>query len=187
MANKSLVIVVSTPRSTGDITALIKSSSDPRGEMRALSHYFKRLEEGCDKGLGANTVYASYSTSAPVRATNTLTLTYASISNNDTVVIAGTTLTCVTGTPSGGAQFKKQTDATVTAANLVACVNANTTLGPLMVASNVAGVVTLTLITFGTIGNQTPLVGSTGMVAGAATFANGAGGAEVANVSYSRG
>lgn len=186
MANKTLVIVVSTPRSTGDVTALIKNTSDPRGEMRALSHFFKRLEEGCDKGVG-NTVWASYSTSAPVRATNTLTLTYASISNSDTVVIAGTTLTCVTGTPSGGAQFKKQTDATVTAANLVACVNANTTLNKLMVASNVAGVVTLTLITFGAIGNQTPLVGSTGMVVGAATFANGAGGAEIANVSYSRG
>lgn len=186
MANKTLVIVVSTPRATGDITDLIKSTSVPRDEMIALSHYFKRLAEGCDKGVGT-TVYASYSTSAPVRATNTLTLTYASISNNDTVVIAGTTLTCVTGTPSGGAQFKKQTDATVTAANLVACVNANSTLKLLMVASNVAGVVTLTLITFGAIGNQAPLVGSTGIVVGAAAFASGAGGAEIANVSYSRG
>lgn len=186
MANKSFVIVVSTPRVTGDIANLIKDTSDPRGEMRALSHYFKRLEEGCDKGVG-NTVYVSYSASAPVRATNTLTLTYASISNNDTCVLAGTTLTCVTGTPSGGAQFKKQTDATVTAANLVACVNANATLKLLMVASNVAGVVTLTLITFGAIGNQTPLVGSTGIVVGAATFASGAGGAEIANVTYTRG
>ena len=186
MANNTFVIVVSTPRVTGDLTNLIKDTSDPRGEMRSLSHYFKRLEQGCDKGVGT-TVYVSRSTTAPVRATNTLTLTYASISNNDTCVVAGTTLTCVTGTPSGGAQFKKQTDATVTAGNLVACVNANTTLNKLMVASNVAGVVTLTLIAFGAIGNQTPLVGSTGIVVGAATFANGAGGAEIANVSYGRG
>lgn len=186
MANKTLVIVVSTPRSTGDVTALIKDTNDPRGEMRGLSHFFKRLEEGCDKGAGT-TVYASYSTAAPVRATNTLTLTYASISNNDTTVPAGVTLTCVTGTPSGQAQFKKVTDATTTAANLVACVNANTTLNKLMSASNVAGVVTLTLNVFGAIGNQATLVGSTGMVAGAATFANGAGGSEVAQTSYSRG
>lgn len=186
MANKTLVIVVSTPRSTGDVTALIKDASDPSGQMRGLSHYFKRLEQGCDKGVGT-TVYTTYSTSAPVHATNTLTLTYSSISNNDTVVIAGTTLTCVTGTPSGQAQFKKQTDATVTAANLVACVNANTTLNKLMVASNVLGVVTLTLIAFGSIGNQATLVGSTGMVAGAGTFASGAGGSEVAFVSYARG
>ena len=74
----------------------------------------------------------------------TLTLTYASISNNDTCVVGLTTLTCVTGTPSGGAQFKKQTDATKTASNLVACVNANTTLNKYVVASNVAGVVTIT-------------------------------------------
>lgn len=185
MANKTLVIVVSTPRATGDVTALIKDTTAPRNEMIELSNYFKRLAAGTDKGVG-NTVYVSYSTSAPVRATNTLTLTYASISNNDTVVIAGTTLTCVTGTPSG-AQFKKETDATTTATNLKVLVNANTTLNKLMVASSAAGVVTLTLITFGAIGNQTPLVGSTGIVVGAAAFASGAGGAEVANVSYSRG
>jgi hypothetical protein len=186
MANTSLVIVVSTPRSVADLAGLLKDTTDPRGEMRALSHYFKRLEQGCDKGVGS-TVYVQDSASAPVRATNTLTLTYASISNNDTCVVAGTTLTCVTGTPSGGAQFKKQTDATVTAANLVACVNANTTLNKLMFASNVAGVVTLTLLSFGKIGNQTPLVGSTGIVVGAAAFASGAGGAETVAVSYSRG
>lgn len=186
MANTTLMITVSTPRSVADLAGLLKDTSDPRGEMRALSHFFKRIEQGDDKGGGV-TVYVSDSASAPVRATNTLTLTYASISNNDTVVIAGTTLTCVTGTPSGGAQFKKQTDATVTAANLVACVNANATLKLLMFASNVAGVVTLRLLTFGAIGNQTPLVGSTGMVVGAATFASGAGGAETVAISYARG
>lgn len=185
MSNTSLVITVSTPRSVADLATLLKDTSDPRGEMRVLSHFFKRIEQGDDKG-GGTTVYVSDSASAPVRATNTLTLTYASISNNDTVVIAGTTLTCVTGTPSG-AQFKKQTDATVTAANLVALINSNATLKLLMKASNVAGVVTMTLLQFGAIGNQTPLVGSTGMVVGAATFASGAGGAETVAVSYARG
>lgn len=183
MANKTLTIVVSTPRAVADITSMLKSPSLKREEMRALSHYFLRLGAGEEKA-GGSIVNVSYSSVAPVRATNTLTLTFASITNLDTVVIAGTTLTCVTGTPSGNAQFKKVTDATTTALNLVACVNANPTLSALMSATNVAGVVTLTLNTFGAIGNQVPLVGSTGMVAGAAKFANGAGGSEVANVSY---
>lgn len=188
MANSSLVITLSTPASTADLARYLKSTSDPRGECRALSHLFKRIEQG-DFGTTGGSINFDVQTSAnaPVRATNTLTLTYASISNNDTVVILGTTLTCVTGTPSGGAQFKKQTDATTTAANLVACVNANTTLSKLVFASNVLGVVTLTLLTPGAIGNQGTLVGSTGMVAGTANFASGAGGSETVRVNYARG
>lgn len=185
MANTTLVITISTPRPTADSARFVKDVTDPRGECRALEHLFERIGAGLEYG---NTNFdVQTSSSAPVKATNTLTLTYASISNNDTFVVAGTTITAVTGTPSGGAQFKKQTDATTTAGNLVACVNANTTLNKLMKASNVAGVVTFTLYTPGVIGNQVPLVGSTGMVVGAATFANGAGGHETVAVNYSRG
>lgn len=181
MANTTLVITITSPRP--DMSRYVKDTTDPRGECRTLAHLFHRMAAGDETG----SFYVQSSATEQVRATNTLTLTFASISNNDTVVVAGTTLTCVTGTPSGGAQFKKLTSATITAANLVACVNANTTLNKLMFASNVAGVVTLTLLTPGAIGNQVPLVGSTGMVVGAATFANGAGGHETVPVAYSRG
>lgn len=182
--SSSIVITLKSGRAVADAARLIKDTTDPRGECRALQHLFERLGGGLEIGSSFDVQTAA---AAPVRATNTLTLTFASISNSDTTVVAGTTLTCVTGTPSGGAQFKKVTDATTTAANLVACVNANTTLNKLMKASNVAGVVTFTLHTPGVIGNQVPLVGSTGMVAGAATFASGAGGHETAAVNYSRG
>lgn len=183
MANSTLVITVTSPRSVADLARFIKDTSDPRGECRALYHFFQRAMAGDE----TCSFYVQTSATEQVRANNTLTLTYASISNNDTCVVLGTTLTCVTGTPSGGAQFKKQTDATVTAANLVACINANTTLAKKCFAANVAGVVTITLLTPGSIGNQGTLVGSTGMVAGAATFANGAGGHETVPVSFSRG
>ena len=183
MANSSFVITVSTPWSVAEMQRYIASTSSPRNECRALSHMFKRLEDGLMPG----SLSVQTSANAPVRATNTLTLTYASISNNDTFVLQGTTYTCVTGTPSGAVQFKKQTDATVTAANLVAAVNANTTSNKLCFASNVAGVVTFTLLAYGAVGNQATLVGSTGMVAGAATFASGAGGAETVILNYTRG
>lgn len=180
----SLVITLKSGRPVADTGRFLKDTTDPRGECRSLEHLFERLGSGLEPGSSFDVQTAA---AAPVRATNTLTLTFASISNNDTTVIAGTTLTCVTGTPSGGAQFKKVTDATVTAANLVACVNANATLKLLMKATSALGVVTLTLHTPGAIGNQVPLVGSTGMVVGAAVFANGAGGIETAPVNYSRG
>lgn len=179
----SLVITVKSGRSQADAKRFIKDTTDPRGECRSLQHLFERLGAGLEPGSSFDVQTAA---AAPVRATNTLTLTFASISNNDTVVVAGTTLTCVTGTPSG-AQFKKLTDATTTAANLVALINSHATLKLLMKAANLAGVVTMTLHTPGAIGNQVPLVGSTGMVVGAANFASGAGGIESAAVNYSRG
>jgi hypothetical protein len=183
MSNASFCVTVKTARSSSDLARFIKDTTDPRGEARVLGHLFDRIKGGLEPANFA----VQTSANAPVHATNTLTLTYASISNNDTVVIAGTTLTCVTGTPSGSAQFKKDTDAPTTAANLVTCINANTTLNVLMAATRVSNVVTMTLHVPGVIGNQVPLVGSTGMVVGAAAFASGAGGIETAPVNYSRG
>ncbi len=184
MANSSFVITINTPLSSTEMTSrYLLAASTPRNECMALSGFFKRLADGLSPGA----FDCQYSPSAPVRASGTLTLTYASIANNDTCVIGGTTLTCVTGTPSGFTQFKKQTDATVTAANLVAAITGNTTLNKLVTAANVAGVVTITALVPGVIGNQITLVGSTGIVAGAANFVSGAGGAASAKVTYSRG
>lgn len=180
----SLVITVNSARSQADNGNRIKSSTVPRDECRALAHYFSRLADGLEN---ANfTVQAA--ALAPVRATGTITLTYASIANSDTVTIAGTVLTCVTGTPVG-AQFKKVTDGPTTATNLAALINANTTLNKLVVASAAASVVTITCLAAGTIGNLITQATSngTGFVVSAATLTTGAGGAETAPVAYSRG
>lgn len=183
MANATLVITITSPRSVADLARFIEDTSNPRNQCRKLAHFFQRA------GAGDETCsfYTQTSATEQVRASSTLTLTYASISNNDTCVIGGTTLTCVTGTPSGGAQFKKETDAGTTAANLVACVNANSTLKLLVFASKASGVVTIKALAPGVVGNQIPLVGSTGMVAGAAVLASGAGGHETVPVTFSRG
>ena len=60
---------------------------------------------------------------ADVYASGTLTLTYASIANLDTVVINGHTLTCVTAAPTLATQFRKLTDLDTTVRNLIACIN----------------------------------------------------------------
>lgn len=181
MANTTYVLTFQTP--LGIATYPVKDTSMPFEEIRSLRNFVQRIESGA---LAASFT-AQTSTSAPVNASGTLTLTYASISNNDTCIIGLTTLTCVTGTPSGGAQFKKVTDATATAANLVACVNANTTLNKYCYAANTAGVVTITALVPGTIGNLIALTGSTGMVASATYLASGAGGAETVAVTYHKG
>lgn len=183
MSNASLVITITSPRSVADLARFIEDTSNPRNQCRKLAHFFQRA------GAGDETCsfYVQTSATEQVRAHQTLTLTYASIADMDTFVLGGTTITCVTGTPSGSAQFKKVTDLGTTTANLVACVNANTTLNKLVFASRALGVVTFTALTPGVVGNQIPLVGSTGMVAGAATLASGAGGHETVPVSFSRG
>lgn len=183
MANTSFVITIQTPLTNAQMNAkYLGASSNPRNECRSLSHLFKRIEDG----LTSASFTVAYSPNAPVNASDTLTLTYASIANNDTCVIGGTTLTCVTGTPSGFTQFKKQTDATVTAVNLVAAITGNTTLNKLVTATSALGVVTITAISPGVMGNQITLVGSTGIVAASANFTLGAGGAATAAVTYTR-
>ena len=186
MSNTSLVITVSSSRSIADLARFIKDTSEPREECHAIGKLFERIKEGLEPSSGKTSFDVQTSASAPVRASQTLTLTYASISNSDTCVVAGVTLTCVTGTPTAH-QFKKQTDATTTAANLVALVNSDATINIYVSAKNVAGVVTFTALAPGKVGNFLSLVGSTGMVAGAATFASGAGGSESIAVNYARG
>lgn len=81
---------------------------------------------------------------------HTITLTYASIADQDTVEVHGIVLTCFTGAPvTELAQFKKETNATATGANLADLINAifDTTAGLLqsgVSASASSGVVTVT-------------------------------------------
>lgn len=180
----SLVITIKSPEtSTTLINQLVKQSANAAQECVLLGNYFN--------SLGAGVKIASFEVStasaSPVKASATLTLTYASIANNDTCVIGATTLTAVTGTPANESQFKKEVDLATTTANLVTVINAHTVLGNIVTASNVAGVVTIQCKVAGEIGNALKLTGSTGMVASATYLASGAGGGTSTAVSYSRG
>lgn len=172
-------IVVTITTNEADATQ-VAVAGQPHRCLRNVENILHAIATGSKLGGVAVQVSAS----DPVRASGTLTLTYASIANNDTCVIGGVTLTCVTGTPSGYTQFKKQTDATVTAANLVVAINNNTSTSKFCSASSALGVVTITAHAAGTVGNQIATVGSTGIVAGAAVLASGAGGAGTAAASY---
>ena len=86
-------------------------------------------------------------------------------------------------------QFKKQTDATTTAANLVALINSNATTKLVVYATNVAGVVTVTCCEPGQAGNFVTLAtsNSSGFGLGGSVLAGGVGGGDMPAISYSRG
>jgi phage tail sheath gpL-like len=181
----SFVITVKSGRSVADLARYIRDTTDPRQEALLLRELFKRLASGDEPG---SSFTVQTSANAPVQASGTVTLTYASIADSDTVTILGSVLTCVTGTPTT-AQFKKQTNAATTAANLAAAINAHATLSLLVSAAAASGVVTVTALANGAIGNQGTLAtsNSSGFGLSAANLANGAGGAETTTTSYSRG
>lgn len=174
----------------------IKTSKDPSvfkqvSQDRENLNRLINLISGVNIGAIQATVDIQSSSADPVAATSTATLTYGSLANNvDTVVMFGVTLTCVTGTPAASddttGQFKKQTDATVSAANLVTTVNAHPTLAKYVSAANVAGVVTFTLKNKGIVGNFIKDNTSAGSGIAWAQWADGAGGVSDTAVSIAR-
>jgi phage tail sheath gpL-like len=181
----SLNLTVNASRA--ELNDFVKSSTDPRGESLALSNLFKKLASGAISG----SIIAQKAAVAAVRASGTITTIYADLAANDTVTIAGITITCVTGTPSGFTQWKKVTDLATTSANLAAAINGLTTLNIYVSATSAAGVVTITANQAGVVGNLITLAKNaatpTGLAVSAAALASGAGGASSAPVTYSRG
>lgn len=107
-------------------------------------------------------------------ASGTLTITNASVANNDTVTIGGVAFTAKTSGATGP-QFNIGADATATAAAAVAAVNASATASKLVKASSALGVVTFQALVPGPIGNFITLAKSgTGFAVSAAVLAGGA-------------
>jgi phage tail sheath gpL-like len=146
-----------------------------------------RLLQGLASGNVIGSVDVQRSSSDPVAATGTLTITNASVAANDTVTIGGIVLTAKSSGASG-AQFNIGADATATGDNLVAAIAAHATLGKVLTAANAAGTVTVTCNEKGLVGNLIGLASSngTGIAVSASTLASGAGGAQGAAVTYGR-
>jgi len=121
----------------------------PVSELASTEHnsYNKlgNLISGLSSGAINGNVRIGYlQGTAPAVATATITITYASIAANDTVVVGQTTFTCKASGANGTTEFNKVTDASATADSLVTALNANTTTSKYLVATQAAGVVTLT-------------------------------------------
>ena len=175
-------IQIRTPKSHLEFN---KSGQSRQENMVRLINLISGYASGA---LESGEIYVSgSSTSTLVAASATATLTYGSLANNtDTWVGYGVTITCVTGTPAASdattGQFKKQTDATVSAANLAATINAHPTLLKYVSATSSAGVVTITSNTKGAVGNFLTTHTSAGTGIANAAYSGGLGGAELAPV-----
>lgn len=169
----SLALVIKTPKTETNFS----KAGQPRTNMKKIVNLLTGIMSGASRGA----VYIQSSSSDPVAATATATITYADIADNDTIVILGVTLTCVVGTPTAN-QFKKETDATVTAANLAAAINANATLAKYVTASSALGVVTLTVNMLGALGNFLAAITKTGTGIALVQWTGGTGGAGTAAV-----
>jgi phage tail sheath gpL-like len=178
----SLNLTVNASRA--ELNDYIRSSTDPRGECLALERLFKRLASGTISG----SVIAQKAAVAAVRASGTVTITHGNLNANDTVTICGITITAK-ASGATGAQFNIGADATADAAALAACINALATLNIYVSATSAAGVVTVTANQAGVVGNLFAMATSDATAYGlsAAALAGGAGGANSAPVTYSRG
>lgn len=171
MSTLSLVIKTQKDPTT------FKKTGQPRSNMNRIINLLTSIMMGGAQG----SVSVQSSSTDPVAAAATATITYASIADGDTIVILGVTLTCRTGTPTTD-EFKKQTDATTTAANLVTAIGANATLAKYVTATSALGVVTITANTKGSFANYWKDITATGTGIALVQWTGGTGGAETSAV-----
>jgi len=181
----SLVVTVKSPDTAATLRSqFVKETGAGAHQAALLANYFHSIAGG----VKSASFEVNTGTANPVAASGTLTLTFASIVANDTMTIGKTVLTWKTTAPANENEVQKLTDASISAANLVTAINAHSVLSGIVLASNVAGVVTITCKVQGEIGNQLALSSSSaGAVASATYLASGAGGALGTAVSFSRG
>lgn len=172
----SLVITVQSDRPDG--AELVRGT--PSEGLLELARLFKAAAMGNEEC----SVDVQTSTANPVAASGTLTL--ASMADSETCVIGNTTLTAASS-PSGESQFEIDGTDTADATALVNCINAHSVLSLIVSASSSAGVVTITALSKGTIGNHIKLTGDTGCTASGAYLSGGTGGASDSATTYGAG
>lgn len=177
----SLVITIKSD--LADISRIVKDTTADKEGIVSLAKFLMA-------GAGGNSnmsVDAQYDASAaPVAASGTLTLVSAVAT--DAVTIGTITLTA-TSTPTTDLHWEIDgADDTADAASLAAAINANPTLSKIVSATSALGVVTITALQKGVVGNQIPLSSADATItASAATLTGGTGGACSASVTYSAG
>lgn len=131
-----------------------------------IKDYFKNCLSGAHPAVIQTKINA-------VKATGTVTLSSHVATN--TVTVNGVSFACV-ASGATGAQYNVGADDTETAVNLAAALNANSTLDGMVVATSALGVVTLTALVPGELGNAVTLAISANGSVSAARMAGGTNG-----------
>ncbi len=138
---------VNTPMTSADLTdQLNPQATDPSNSIDRIARI---MDAWATKAFDYTTVTEEIGV---VGATGTVTFSSTGPTNTETMTIANVTITAVSGTPSGN-QIKTNASATTVASELAALVNSSSSFTGIVTATSALGVVTLTAVTSGLIGN----------------------------------
>lgn len=167
MATIYQMLIVAQDAASADVQQVLYAENGYR-ELQAqkLKNYVNRVVSGVNGATLQTKINA-------VKATGTITLS--SHVATDTVTVNGITFTCVASGATGN-QYNVGADDTATAVELAAAINANTTLDGMVSASASSGVVTLTALVPGELGNAVTLAISAHGSVSAARMAGGTNG-----------
>lgn len=147
MAASKVEMTLSVPVSEATFKGRVRAmNSDSRRSFNGLGNYISALAG--DPYIGSMRMITG-----AVQASGLVTFTGRPTADQ-TMIVLNTTLTAKNSGANGTTQF--DTDASlvaVTAANLAACINANTTLNKQVIATSSLGVVTIKPFSAGTMGN----------------------------------
>lgn len=153
-----------------DLSGLVNPANCPKEFGQSFEAFFRGLLAGAYSASIVGQI-------ADANASQTLTLVYANLTNGvDIVVIGGVSFPLV-ASPAAPGEWAKGANLAASVANLAAAINAySVAFGALISAAVTAvGVVTVTSVTGGVIGNliQVTVTAGTGITAGGATLAGG--------------
>lgn len=170
----TLVVTITTNR---DVSTF-KQNAQSHENLARLSNFFNGISSGALQGK----VEIQSAAANPALAVGSIAITHANVTNADTTTICNVVITAATS-GNGTTSWTIGADATADAVAMAACINANTTLNKMIVASiAVAGTVTLTTRQKGVIGNGLALTTSDATAFTLTAFSTGAGGATDAAV-----
>lgn len=170
MANKQTILTITHGNEAYQtiVNRMLKPASKVREQLSALRGFFHGMAGGDRIGK----LIAQVTSGDQTTASGTFTFSGAA-SASDTVLINGVTFTAETSGASGN-QWNIGSSATQTAANLAAAINASATAlaSGTVIATSALGVVTLTSLLSGVIGNAITIAkgtdsGSVNTVSGA--------------------
>lgn len=177
----STYITIDTVKSRANLDKLVIDSTTPKPFIQALINFLVGLASGAEQGTLS--VYVGGTAAVAASAT----ATFSTIVATNKVTINAVDFECVNSGATGN-QFNKGADDTAAAVNCAAAINASTTtrVAGYVVATSALGVVTITALQKGIVGNSITLAktGAPVTVTGSGFLASGAGD-NVARVTYS--
>jgi hypothetical protein len=169
----TISLVIKTNKSDSEVI----KANQPRENLNRVMN----IAKGILSGIHLGAAYIQSSSSDPVSASGTLTLVSAIAT--DAITIGTVTLTA-SSTPANENQWEIDgASDTADAASLAAAINAHTVLGKIVSATSALGVVTVSSLQKGVVGNFIPLSSADATITASGAFlTGGTGGATSAAV-----